>query len=88
MGRSPIVPLDSPISVVDSGGGVHLLACGLIDVAQDGPEKADHLPGDGGCCDLVGLFDSEPVEEGVEAVLTLPGVADDAGILSMLASAQ
>ena len=73
------------ISVVGSGCCAHLLEAGDVDVAQDGPEEADHLTGDGGRCDLPGLLDGEAVEEGVEAVLTLPGVADHVGLLALLA---
>jgi hypothetical protein len=34
---------------------------------------------------LPGLLGGEPVEQGVEAVLTLPGVADHVRVLALLA---
>jgi len=79
------VPRDSSISRVCSGGGAHLLELGDIDVAEHGPKEADHLTGDGGDGDLGGLLDGEAVKEGVETVLALPGVADDSGVLTLLA---
>jgi len=79
------VPRDSWISQLSSGGGAHLLELGDIDVAEHGPKEADHLTGDGGDGDLGGLLDGEAVKEGVEALLALPGVADDSGVLTLLA---
>lgn len=74
--------------VVNSGGAAHLLEPGDIDVAQDGPEEADHLAGDGGGGHGPRLLGGESVKEGVEAMLTLPGVLDDGGILAALTAAQ
>jgi len=52
---------------------------------KHGPEEADHLTCDGGDGDLSGLLDGEPVKEGVETLLALPGMADDTGVLTPLA---
>ena len=61
LGRSPVVPRDSSVLVVGSGRLVHLLEGGDIDLTQDGPEEADHLPSDGGGGDLVGLSGCQTV---------------------------
>jgi hypothetical protein len=82
------VPRDSRFSLLSSGGGAHLLELGDIDLAEHGPEEADHLTGNGGDGDLGGLFDGEAVKEGVETVLALPGVADDPWVLTVLAPSE
>ena len=64
-----------------------LLKSGDIEFSKDGPKEADHLTGDGGGGDLPGLLGCQTVKEGVEAVLTLPGMADDVRVLPLLAFA-
>ena len=83
----PGTPLRSRIER-ESGGGAHLLEHGDVDVAEHGPEEADHLASDGGGSDLIGLLDGEPVKEGEEAVLAFPGMANDVGILPLLATPE
>ncbi len=84
------VLLSCPGTPLDScwlGGGAHLrVELGDVDVTEHGPEEADHLTGDGGGGHPVGLLGGEAVEEGVEPILTRPGVANDVEVLTSTAS--
>ena len=69
-----------------SGGCAHLLLEIVeVEVTHHGQEEPDQLASDRGGSDLVGLSCSETMEEREQAVLALPGMGDDDGVLARLA---